>query len=150
MAASNPSAMRSTLPALEVPVRTNAGIARKKIRQQRHDVIDAEGQTHADLEHPCGLAPVCRNARDCRLQFLYVGLDCVQETLTGLGEGQPASAALEQPDAQVSLQRRDIAAHGRRGQRQPPRRSRETTGLRAADERFEVCKRLHELPSMNA
>ena len=69
--------------------------------------------------------------------------DRVQEALAGFGQRQLPRAALKQPDAEIALQHRDVAADRRRGQRQPPRGGRKAAGFGAADEGFEVGERFH-------
>ncbi len=105
------------LPAFELPVGTDLRVSFQELRQQRHDVIDPEGQAHADLEHAGRLGAVRGDARNRRLQLLQMAPDPVQETLAGFGQGQLPSAAVEQPNTKVSLQDRDVSAHGGRSER---------------------------------
>ena len=95
------------------------------------------------MPHAGRLAAVRRDARNGRLQLLQIASDRVQKTLASFGQGQLPSAALKQPDAEVSLQHRDVAAHGGWGERQPPGRGGETPRFGASDEGFEVCERFH-------
>src|SRR5207244_3538314 len=126
------------LAALELPVGTDLWVSFQKLRQQRQDVIDSEGQAHADLEHAGRLTAIRRYNRDRGLQLLQIAPDRMQETLAGLGQSELACAAVKQPDAEIPLQHRDIAAHRRWGERQPPRRRRETSRFGASHEGFEV------------
>src|SRR5207244_3938036 len=114
-----------------------------KFWQEWQNVIDSKGQAEADLEHAGRFAAVRRDARNRRLQLLQIVPDRVQETLAGFSQSELACAAVKQPDAEVSLQHRDIAAHGRRGERQPPRCRREAARFGASDEGFEVRESLH-------
>src|SRR5258705_4535748 len=69
-----------------------------------------------------------------------------QKTLTGVGQSQLAGRSLKKPDTEISLEHGHVTTDGRRGQGKPARRDREATGLRAADERLEICQGLHTLP----
>ena len=68
-----------------------------------------------------------------------------RESLARLGQGELARAAMKQPDAEISFQRRDVAAHRRRGKRQAACGSRKPAGIRASDEGFEICQGFHDL-----
>ena len=81
-------------------------------------------------------------AIDC-LQVLEIAPDREQEALAGFGQRQLARAALKQPDAEIALQHRDVAADRGRGERQPPRGGRKPAGFGAADKGFEVGERFH-------
>ena len=138
------------LPALEPPVRANVGIAREEGGQQGQDVVCAERQAHADLEHAGGLAAIGASVRDRRLQPLHMILHGEQEALAGLGQSQLPGRSLKQPDTEIALQHRHVAADRRRGQGKPSRCNREAAGFRAADEGFEVGQCLHGLSSSDA
>ena len=143
IAASNPSAIRSTCRLSNCQSGRTCGIAFQEFRQQRQDVFDAERQAHADLEHAGRLAAIRGNARDRRLQFVQIAADREQEALAGFGQRQLPGAALKQPDAEIALQHRDVAAHRGRGERQPPRGGRKAACFGASDEGFEVRERFH-------
>jgi len=70
---------------------------------------------------PVGLAAVGRDARNRGLQLLQIVSDRVQETLAGFRQSELACAAVKQPDTEIPLQHRNVAAHRGRGERQPPR-----------------------------
>ena len=143
IAASKPSAIRSTCRFSNCQSGRTSRIALQEVRQQRQDVFDAEGQAHADPEHAGRFAAVGGDARDRRLQVVEIAPDRVQEALAGFGQRELPRAALKQPDAEIALQHRDVAAHRRRGQRKPPRGGRKAAGFGAADEGFEVGERFH-------
>ena len=53
-------------------------------------------------------------------KFIEIVLDRMEEAFAGLCESGLPSAALKQADAQITFQRRDIAAHRGRRQGEPP------------------------------
>ena len=88
------------------------------------------------LSTPAGSPRSVRNARDRRLQLLQIVLDREQEALAGFGQRQLPGAALKQPDAEIALQHRDVAADRRRGERKPSRRGREAAWFRRCGRRI--------------
>ena len=108
-------------------------------------MVDAEGQAHADLEHAGRLAAIARHTGDRCLQPVEIAADRFEEALAGFRQRQLARGTLEQPDTEIALEHRHVAADRRRRQRQPPRRGRETACLRAADKGLQVRKRFGHL-----
>jgi hypothetical protein len=137
------ASVRDTTPGASSRPPAIAGVSSQELREQRHDIIDPEGQTHADLEHAGRLAAVGRHACNRGLQLLQIALDRVQEALAGFRQSELARAAVKQPDTEIPLQHGDVAAHRGRSERQPPRRCREAAGFRTSHEGFEIRERLH-------
>jgi hypothetical protein len=79
-----------------------------------------ERHAHADLEHAGRFAAIRGDARNRSLQFIEIVLERMEEAFAGLCESELPSAALKQADAQITFQRRDIAAHRGRRQGEPP------------------------------
>jgi hypothetical protein len=72
------------------------------------------------LRTPAG-SPRGSRFRDCRLKALEIVLDREQEAFPGLGQRQFPGAAMEKPDAEITLQYGDVPADRRGRQREPPR-----------------------------
>ena len=94
------------------------------------------------LSTPAGL-PARRHAGNGRLD----GFDPIgnrhQETLAVLGQGQAATAALKQANAQVAFEHRHVAADRGWRHAQPPGRRGKAPSLGASDEGFQVGQRFH-------
>ena len=93
---------------------------------------------------PAGMPPGRRHACDCGLDAVEVVGDRHAERLACLGKRQTAGRAMEQPDAEVAFQHRNVAAYSCRRHRQLPCGFGEAAMGCATDEGFEVCERLHE------
>ena len=68
------------------------------------------------LSTPAGSPRSRGDARDRSLQFLQIALDRVKESLAGFRQRQLPRAALKQPDAEIALQHRHVAADRGRGE----------------------------------
>ena len=106
---------------LEMPIGTDARIAREEFGQQRHDIVEAHTETHADLEHPRRSAAISRDIGDGRLHAFEIACDILQKLFARFGQRELARRAVKEPDAEIALQHRDIAADGRGSEAKPAR-----------------------------
>jgi hypothetical protein len=103
----------------------------------------AEGRRQADLQRPDHRPIAGRDAGDGGLDALQLVGERKAEGLAGFRQDEPAGRAVEQADAEVSLQHRHVATDRGRRQRQPACRFGEAAVLRAAEEGFQVRQGLH-------
>ena len=128
---------------LEVDLGADLRVARDEARDEREDVLDAEGRRQTDAERPSGLRSPRSGLLDRGLDGLETPGDRCEKGLAFRGQRELSGRPLEETHAEVSLEDRDVPADRRGGEGEAPGRFGEAAVPGAADEALEVRQGLH-------
>ncbi len=128
---------------VEPDVELDGGVAVRKLRQSRQQQIAAECNRHVDPQLALRLGPCIVQALLGVTQLVEDAPAASQEIASLRGQAHLASRAVQQPHAEVLLERRDVPAGGGTGDVELVGRPRERASIRDPDEHTHCEQLVH-------